>query len=515
MSQHEKSRIWTVIALVVVSCVILFPTFFKSSTPEWWPSKPMKLGLDLRGGSYLVLGVQTEEAVKSYLNTVAGALRAELRAKDIRIVRARQVRMSELEFVLLSDRSVPELEEFLRVEYPELKKVGDRRDEGRVIVTFDVDPKKVVELEKNSVTQAIETIRNRIDQYGVAEPTIQRSGEKHIIVQLPDITNIDNVKKTIGSVAKLEFQLVADIAGANTGAGTVSRKNREGGELLLEEEVLMSGDAIRTANVDINPQTNEVEVVLRLNGVGAKTFDRVTSESINRRLAIVLDNIVQSSPNIRERISGGVAQISGGFSADEAHRLAIVLRSGALPAPLEFLEERTVGATLGADSIRSGVISMAIGTVLVVLFVIWYYRKVGLLAVGCLTLNVLFLLAVLALLGATLTLPGIAGLVLTVGMAVDANVIIFERIREELRNGATPKAAVLAGFNRAHWTILDSNITTFLSGMVLYGLGTGPIKGFAVTLCMGVLTSVFSALFVSRVGFEVLNLRNQKGELSI
>jgi preprotein translocase subunit SecD len=277
----------------------------------------------------------------------------------------------------------------------------------------------------------------------------------------------------------------------------------------------MTGDAIERANVDINPQTNEIEVSLKLNAFGKQTFARITRDNTNKQLAIILDGVVQSYPRINEPILGGTAQITGGFTRDEAHRLAVVLRSGALPAPLGFEEERTVGATLGADSIRKGVKSMALGSLIVVIFTIFYYKKSGLLAVGCLMLNVFFLLALLSLLGATLTLPGIAGLVLTVGMAVDANVIIFERIREELRVGATANASVEAGFAKAHWTILDANITTLLTGVILYAWGTGPIKGFAVTLCLGIVTSIFTALFVGKLGFAFFRMKNAAGKLSI
>ena len=284
---------------------------------------------------------------------------------------------------------------------------------------------------------------------------------------------------------------------------------------MVEDEILMTGDVIQNANVDINPQTNEISVSLRFKPNGAKLFDRITSENIGRQLAIVLDGVVQSSPVIRDRISGGFANISGQFSTEEAHQLAIVLRSGALPAPLTFEEERTVGASLGADSISKGIYAMLIGAAAVMFFVIFYYKKAGVLAVTCLALNVLFLLTLLALLGATLTLPGLAGLALTVGMAVDANVIVYERMKEELRAGASARAASEAGFDRAHWTILDSNITTFITGLILYGFGTGPIKGFAVTLCLGIITTVFCALFVSKLGFEVLKLRKSDGALSI
>lgn len=514
MTRSQKQRVWFIVALVVLSAAWVAPTFIKDKLPESWISDPIRLGLDLKGGSYIVLGVETKEAVKSQLTSIAGSIRSDLKKEKIGLIRAKQRGENAIEFTLLGDRGVGKLDEYVRENYPELSKFDSQAGGSRSIVKYQLSQPKADEIEKNAVVQAIETIRNRVDQYGVAEPTIQRSGLKRIMVQLPEITNIDQVKSTIGSVAKLEFRLVAD-PNSKSMDETVSVKTRDGGPLLLEDEVAMTGDAVQTANVEINPGTNEIEVTLRLNSIGKSTFGRVTKENVGRQLAIVLDGVVQSYPVIRGAIPGGTAQITGGFTRDEAHRLAVVLRSGALPAPLTFEEERTVGATLGADSIRKGVNSMLIGSIVVVLFIALYYKKAGFLAVACLALNVVFLLALLSMLDATLTLPGIAGLILTIGMAVDANVIIFERIREEVRIGATAKASVDAGFLKAHWTVLDANITTLLTGLILYGFGTGPIKGFAVTLCLGIITSVFTALFVAKVGFSVLRLRNSEGGLSI
>lgn len=513
MTRSQKQRVGFIAGLVVLALLLVAPTFLQEKLPEKWIADPIRLGLDLKGGSYLVLGVQTEEAVKSQLSAIAGSIRSEMKKEKIGLIRAKQRGERAVEFTLLGDRGIPKLEEFIREEYPELQQAGSKAGGSRTIVTYELGEMKAAEIEKNAVAQAIETIRNRVDQYGVAEPTIQRAGERRIMVQLPEITNIDQVKATIGSVAKLEFRLVAD---PNRSLDeTVTMKTRDGGQLTLEDEVAMAGDAVQTANVEINPGTNEIEVTLKLNSVGKSTFGRITKENVGRQLAIVLDGVVQSWPVIRSAITGGVAQITGGFTREEAHSLAVVLRSGALPAPLTFEEERTVGATLGADSIRKGINSMVIGSAVVILFIMIYYRKSGVLAVSCLILNLLFLLALLAMLQATLTLPGIAGLVLTVGMAVDANVIIFERIREEIRIGATPKASIDAGFLKAHWTVLDANITTLLTGLILYGFGTGPIKGFAVTLCLGIVTSVFTALFIAKVGFSVLPLKNSRGGLSI
>jgi len=520
MTGTEKKRLLFVGVLVVLSLVVLAPNFF-AKLPESWPANPVKLGLDLRGGSYLVLGVQTEEAVKSRLASIASAIRAESRKKKFGVVRARQVGQNEIELTLLNDSKLDALESFIQREYSNLRSSGPAKTSGRrVVLRYNISDISAKEIEKNAVEQAIETVNNRVNQYGVAEPVIQRTGEKRLTVQLPDVTDLDRVKRTIGSVAKLEFRLTCD-QDLNRQRAIGSRVScesmdvREGGTQLIEEDVLMTGDAIDTAQATVDPTSNEVEVILSLTNTGRRTFANITSENVGRQLAIILDGIVQSAPVIRERIGGGRASITGGFTLEDATLLSIILRAGALPAPLTFLEERTVGATLGADSINKGINALLIGAGLVILFTFVYFKTAGGLAVVSLTLNLVFLMTLLALLNATLTLPGLAGIVLTVGMAIDGNVIIFERIKEELRNGATARGAIEAGFKKAHWTILDANITTLLTGLVLYGFGTGPIKGFAVTLCFGIVSSVFCVLFVSRLGFDLLRLKPGTKELSI
>lgn len=529
MAANRQTKVWFLVVLIVISVLVLLPSVVgkklapgkftetaagqkEGMLPHWWPAGRIKLGLDLRGGTYLVLGVQSVEAVKSQLTQIGQSVRSELR-KKAGVRRVRQVEERDLEFILSSDKGATDLENFMKENYPNLSKVSSSAEGDQFVVRYSLDSARADVLRQDAIEQAIETVRNRIDAYGVSEPIIQRSGSEGIVVQLPDITDIKAVKETIGSVAQLEFRLVYE-DGKSSGR-PVERKDREGESINLEEDVLMTGDAIQKANVGINPETNEVEVMFTLNSLGAKTFSRVTKDNINRRLAIVLDNVVQSSPNIKSHIGGGSGVITGSFTKEEAKRLSIVLRSGALPAPLVFQEERTVGATLGSDSIKSGLMSMIIGSLCVFVFTIIYYRKAGVLAVGTLVLNMLFLTALLALFGATLTLPGIAGLALTVGMAVDANVVIYERIREELRNGVSVSAASAAGFLKAHWTIIDANLTTMLTGLVLLAFGTGPIKGFAVTLCLGILTSMFCALYASRLGFEVFKLRDSNGKLSI
>lgn len=512
MKNYKKHGI--IIAVIsVLMLAILFPTFFPEETPAGYPFKKMRLGLDLRGGSYLILGVKTDEALKSHLSTIATNLRSELREKKLGVLRARQIGQNQIQVQLASSNSLDGVKEFVKTNYKELELDKEGLTPNDPTLTYKITGTAEKEYHKNAVSQAIETIRNRVDQFGVAEPTIQKSGEDRLMVQLPEITNIEEVKKTLGSVAKLDFRLVAN---ENTPASTtITLPSKAGGTVTLEDEVLMSGDAIESAQVEVNPRSNEIEVSLKLNSYGAQTFARITSENQGRHLAIILDGRVQSYPRINEPIREGRAVINGGFSKEEAKQLSIVLRSGALPAPLTFEEERTVGATLGADSISKGVKASMIGIVFTLAFVVLYYKKAGVLAVFCLLLNILILLASLSLLGATLTLPGIAGLALTISMSIDSNVIIFERIREELRSGASIKSAIFSGFERAFVTIVDSNLTTLLTGVVLMLFGTGPIKGFAVTLNLGILSSMFTALYACKLGFEAFELKNSKGELSI
>jgi preprotein translocase subunit SecD len=324
-------------------------------------------------------------------------------------------------------------------------------------------------------------------------------------------------KQLIGKTAVLEFKLVSEPGTKEPTEKLVAAQPVAGGpkEYVLEKRVLMSGSAVADARMRPATQLEGPYVELILSDAGARQFEAITAENVGRNLAIVLDGKVFSAPVIREKIGGGRASITGSFDLKEARDLAIVLRAGALPAPIRIIEERTVGPSLGRDSIRQGILSLAVGGLLVVVFMVWYYRGAGLLADVALALNVLFLMALLAAFGATLTLPGIAGIVLTMGMAVDANVLINERMREELRLGKTPRAALEAGYERAWAAIRDSNITTFVSGLILFQFGSGPVKGFAVTLCIGIITTVFTAVFATRVYYDFLLSRRRLARLSV
>lgn len=505
------SRRVLLLGVIVLAALFLAPTIQPGWFGPGWISKPISLGLDLSGGVHLVYGVQAKEAVKSRLQQDANGIRTRLRNEKIAVVRAVANDKNEIEIVLASGRRTDDTTRLIEENYKGLIFVGRTAEGERDKLTYTISAETAAAIEDRAVKQAVETLRNRVDQFGVAEPLIQTAGGNRILLQMPGVQDVEKVKRVVGSVAKLEFRLVA--RGKGEEGATKTLKDREGAEYILEEEVLMTGDAVDTASSHF--LNGQMEVLLGLTTEGARTFRNITQENVGRQLAIVLDNVVYSAPVIRERISGGSASISGSFSAEEANQLAIVLRAGALPAPLEVLEERTVGPTLGQESIEKGIMATAIGIVFIFSFMTVYYRKAGVLAASTLVLNAVFLLAMLAAFGATLTLPGLAGLALTVGMAVDSNVIIFERIRDELRNGAGRDAAVATGFDKAFSAIADSNVTTLLAAAILYFLGSGPIRGFAVTLTLGILSTLFCAVIVTRLGFDSFALRGRKEALSI
>ncbi|RLC22886.1 MAG: protein translocase subunit SecD, partial [Deltaproteobacteria bacterium] len=384
-------------------------------------------------------------------------------------------------------------------------------------------------IKKMATDQALETIRNRIDEFGVSEPDIRIQGDNRILLQLPGIKDPERAKDLIGKTAQLTFQIVdddADVNSAINGTPPVgdeilyqNKYNSTSGTstkipFLIKKRVLLDGSLLTDARVEFD-QFQQPQIGIEFNRKGARIFDRVTGENIHKRLAIVLDKSVYSAPVIQDRIAGGKARITGSFTLNEAKDLAIALRAGSLPAPVEIIEERTVGPTLGADSVRMGLISMIVGGLLVILFMLIYYKGAGLIADLALIINIILIGGGLAAFQATLTLPGIAGIILTIGMAVDANVIIYERIREEIRSGRTALAAVVAGFERATLTILDANVTTFIAALVLYQFGTGPIKGFAVTLCLGIIASLFTALVLSKTIFIFILKNKQTSKLSI
>lgn len=532
MKGNFRWRLLLILFIFIGALVYFFPTL-AGEIPTWWPKlfpqDKIHLGLDLQGGMHLILEVEAQKAVESSIERIKNDLKERLRKERIFYTYFDRVRGDEMEIVLLNPEVKKKFDDYLTDRYPILKETDVRREGDRVKVLLAMDPRQKESIEKYAVEQALETIRNRVDQFGVAEPEIARQGKDRILVQLPGIKEPQRAKELIGKTALLEFKLVDDqgdlrralageipfgdeilyqkVVDPETG---VARKT----PFLLEKKTLMTGDALKDARVRLD-NYNMPYIGISFNPAGAKLFDQVTAANVGRRLAIILDGNVYSAPVIKQRISGGEAVIEGSFTLEEARDLAIVLRAGSLPAPVRILEERTVGPSLGQDSINKGIKSIIMGGILVVLFMGVYYRGAGTVADMALIMNLILILGALSALRATLTLPGIAGMVLTVGMAVDANVLIFERIREEVRLGKPPRAALETGYSRAFLTIMDANITTLIAALVLYQFGTGPVKGFAVTLSIGILASLFTAIVVTRFVFDYVLSKVRVKRLSI
>ncbi|MBU1742331.1 MAG: protein translocase subunit SecD [Proteobacteria bacterium] len=554
------------VALVtVVALVYLGPTLmghkykFGKGTLQEIPE--LRLGLDLQGGVLFLLSVRVDEAISQQLDDVKYDLTGKLRGKVgimpieyavTRDPKTGQVSSGELVIRVIDRRDAGRVK--TAVTTPDLRLVSDTPwgQRGRRLV-YAYDTKRIEQITRRTVRQSMMTIRNRIDRFGVAEPDITRHGRTRILIQLPGYTEKDEAKRKIQQVAKLEFRLVNETATRacaavrnacttggprceeakklcdlamrvggkpdgeiNTAAYKYSKTASLHGEkgVWLYTKVLMTGKDIDKANVAYDDR-NRPYVSLNFNSRGASDFERITRAHEKKRMAVVLDGKVYSAPTIQEVISQGRAQITGSFSTEEARDLADALQSGSLPVSVEIIQDRAVGPSLGAASVRAGKISIVVGGIIVLLFMVLFYRLSGLVADLALVLNIVFVLAVLAGLGAALTLPGIAGIVLTIGMAVDANVLVFERVREELRAGRPPRAAIDTGYSRATLTILDANATTLIVAVVLWQFGTGPIQGFATTLTIGVLSSMFTAIFITRIIFDMVLGRWQPQKLSI
>ena len=491
------------------------------------PQDKIHLGLDLQGGMHLILEVEAQKAVESYVERMRGDLKEDLKRKRIYAPRIETINGDQLSLEVLGEKG--RFDEFIENNYPILEEIK-AQDQGKYFtVILGMNKKQTEYLRRYAVDQALETIRNRVDQFGVAEPDISPQGSDRILIQLPGVKDPQRAIRLIGRTALLEFKLLDEeqspqeaLKGNVPEGDEVLYQRREDPKtgsvtrvpFLLKKKTLMTGDVLKDAQVRFD-DFNQPYVALEFDPRGGKMFDRITAANVKKRLAIILDDNVYSAPVIQERISGGRAQITGAFTLNEARDLAIVLRAGALPAPVKILENRSVGPSLGKDLIDKGLKSIIIGGILVVLFMMVYYKISGAIADFALILNLILIMGALAGLRATLTLPGIAGIILTIGMAVDANVLIFERIREELRLGKTPRAAVDGGYSKAFLTIMDANVTTLIAAVVLFQFGTGPVKGFAVTLSIGIVASLYTALFVSRAIFEVLLTKGMLRRISI
>ncbi len=511
----QKWRALVILLVLILALAYALPNFpvIGPALSPVLPNSHVNLGLDLKGGIHLTLGVEVDKAVTNSLAITGQDLRREAQDKKISVLRPRVVGGTNLEFLLPRASDEAALRELVSKRFQQLSLDEPSRGEaGQLRFIARLTDEEVRHIEEMAMDQALRTIRNRIDQFGVAEPDIRKQAGNRIQVQLPGLSDPRRAVQLLGQTAHLEFHLVREDVDPNKPVlpqGVIALPFLEkhpgegGGERLIAvaRAAMQTGEDVAGARPTFN-QFNQAEVSLTFNNRGAGIFERVTSENVGRGMAIVLDGKVYSAPNIRERIGGGRASISGSFTTAEAQDLAIVLRAGSLPAPVTVLEERTVGPSLGQESIDSGLLAGAVGAILVMVFIAVYYGRSGVIADCMLGFTLLILLAGMSAFGATLTLPGIAGIVLTIGMAVDANVLIYERIREELRKGFTPLAAVKTGFDAASVAIIDSNLTTIITAVILYQFGTGPVRGFAVTLTLGIIASMFTAVFVSRVIFE-------------
>ncbi len=520
MLHFANWKIILITAISVLGILLSLPNLMSEKTleniPSWLPHKQVHLGLDLQGGSHLLLKMSTDELIKEWLDSVRSEVRQTLRKERIGYTGLKagkdsvQVRIRKPEDAEKGFKAVKTIAQQL----PGSIFTGeggvdlDITQEGQGLVRLKPTELAIRDRINSAMQASIETIGRRINALGTTEPTIQRQGLDRILVQVPGIDDPEGLKRILGDVAKLTFQLVDPTTSAAEarqsrvppGSIIVPADESDGaGEYVLKKRVIVSGEELVDAQPGFDQRTNQPIVTFRFNASGARRFAKVTKDNVGRPFAIVLDGKVISAPVIQEPILGGSGQISGNFTVKETNELSIKLRSGALPATMTIIEERTVGPSLGADSIASGKIAAIIGLVAVVCFILFAYGLFGVFANVALFVNIALIIGTLSLLQATLTLPGIAGIVLTIGMAVDANVLIFERIREELRAGKSAINAIDSGYSRALGTILDANITTFIAAFILFWLGSGPIRGFAVTLSIGIVTSVFTAFTLTRL----------------
>ena len=498
-------RLVIFILSIIFGVVFSVPSFLQTDT-----GKKIALGLDLQGGLHMRLGVKTQEAVTSKIKSIATSIKYFTDDEDI-LVEDLTIRNDNVLFTVLDKDEVPKIDKMLET----IKGLDVVKNDLDYIIKLTEDEE--VKTKDQAVSQAVETIRNRLDQFGLAEPTVVRQGLTAIVVELPGIKTVAEEKaarELISKPANLELMAVdeerADQAytlspGAASEYGDIILEDAKDSNIkyLVKEIPILNGSQVVDAQVSFD-QANQPIINFTLNASGARIFGDFTAKSIGKRLAVVLDGVVYSAPNIRERIGGGSGQISGGFTVVEAGNVAIALRSGALPASVELLEKRSVGPSLGADSIKASTIALVSGFLIVFIFMIIYYRRAGIIANIALVTNIFIIISVMAMFGATLTLPGMAGIVLTVGMAVDANVIIGERIRELLKQGVSIPKAIEDGYANAMRAILDANITTLLVAVILYAYGTGPIKGFAVTISIGILASMLTAILGTHGIYEAL-----------
>ena len=479
-------------------------------------SKKINLGLDLQGGSYLLLEVDSRPIVERNLQEKLLLIRKYLKKNNLKYENLEIQNQSII--LLLKNDSVDKFNEYffnkdnlINFYYDKYKSYEMDFSIENNLANIKYSKFGLIEIKNSTLDESLEIVRRRIDEVGTNEPTIIKRGNNRILIELPGLDDPDRIKKLLGKTANLSFRFVSEKE-SDFGSEFLSYENSEE-KLKISKRVILSGENLITAKPSFNNQNNETTVSFSLDRVGARKFGRATSNNVGKRLAIILDNKIISAPNIREPILGGTGEISGNFTFQTATDLALLLRSGALPAPLNIIEERTVGPDLGEDSIKAGAISLLIGFLLVIIYMLYKYRRLGIIADLALIINLFLLIGILTILEATLTLPGIAGIILTVGMAVDANVLIFERIKEEIKFDKSVIFAFDNGYKKAQSAVLDANITTLISSIILFFLGSGPVKGFAVTLGIGITTTLFSVYFFARHISSIYAMKNKEKEI--
>ncbi len=515
MLYFSKFRIISVILISLFFILIASSNLFKFENNLL--NKKINLGLDLQGGSYLLLEIDNNPVIEQKIQNLSITIRNYFKEKNIRIKNLK-ILGQKLSFSVDENFKQTVLDTFndeeseLNPYYPRFKSHQLDISEENNIFFVNYSTQGIVKLKTSSQDQALEIVRRRIDEIGTNEPNILKRGNDRILVELPGLDDPMRIKSLLGKTANLTFRFVTNNDQDSFGAEKLSYEDESEEDALVSKRIILSGDNLLDAQPRMDSETNETVVTFTLDRVGAKRFGKATSTGIGKQLAIVLDGKIISAPVIRDTIASGSGQISGGFTFQSATDLALLLRSGALPAPLNIIEERTVGPDLGQDSINAGMIALAIGFVLVIVFIFVKYKIFGLITNITLILNLFLLIGILTIFEATLTLPGIAGIILTVGMAVDANVLIFERIKEELKNEKNNLIAFDSGYTKSRTAILDANITTLLAAIILFFMGSGPIKGFSLTLGIGIFTTLFSVYFIARLLTVLYVFRNKEKE---
>ncbi len=515
MLYFSKFRIISVILISLFFILIASSNLFKFENNLL--NKKINLGLDLQGGSYLLLEIDNNPVIEQKIQNLSITIRNYFKDKNIRIKNLK-ILGQKLSFSVDENFKQTILDTFndeeseLNPYYPRFKSHQLDITEENNIFFVNYSTQGIVKLKTSSQDQALEIVRRRIDEIGTNEPNILKRGNDRILVELPGLDDPMRIKSLLGKTANLTFRFVTNNDQDSFGAEKLSYEDKSEEDVLVSKRIILSGDNLLDAQPRMDSETNETVVTFTLDRVGAKRFGKATSTGIGKQLAIVLDGKIISAPVIRDTIASGSGQISGGFTFQSATDLALLLRSGALPAPLNIIEERTVGPDLGQDSINAGMIALAIGFVLVIVFIFVKYKIFGLITNITLILNLFLLIGILTIFEATLTLPGIAGIILTVGMAVDANVLIFERIKEELKNEKNNLIAFDSGYTKSRTAILDANITTLLAAIILFFMGSGPIKGFSLTLGIGIFTTLFSVYFIARLLTVLYVYRNKEKE---